>query len=317
MPIFGSSMEPTLHSGGLLMIEPVDARDIEVEDIIVYNVPSMIREHYNYPPVVAHRVIEVKTKPSLGFRTKGDNTGEDPFTIRPQDLRGTVGDQIPYLGLPLLFFQSQQGTIFTIVALVLLAFFLYGGEITQSGNILHKRIFAPVINEEKRASRLLIRKIDVTEQKMNSTEQALEKFPSAIAEYAQHLSSHTSAIQGLSEASHELKRGAAEQNRVLARLMETMGQIESRKEEPSRTQIAAPEAIRPVSHAENTGAELVKIIIEKARAAHELEKLMRAKENAASEAEKPEPEPKRPLPEAGKKPMPPGCARNRQPITNW
>ncbi|MCK4863641.1 MAG: hypothetical protein KAS25_05050, partial [Dehalococcoidales bacterium] len=105
----------------------------------------------------------------------------------------------------------------------LLAFFLYGGEITRGGNLVHRGIFAPVINAEKRANRALTSKIEATEQKMTNTEQALEKFAGAIAEYAQHLSSHTSAIQGLSEASHELKNGAAEQNRVLVTLMENMG----------------------------------------------------------------------------------------------
>ena len=223
MPIFGSSMEPTLQSGGLLMIDPIEPQDVKVGDIIVYNVPSMVRDYYNYPPAVAHRVIEINTIPSLGFRTKGDNTGEDPFTIRPQDLRGTVGSQIPYLGLPLLFFQSQQGVIFAIIAIILLALFLYGGEIVRGGNFVHRGIFAPVINEEKRSNRVLTRKIEATEQKMTNTEQALEKFAAAVAEYAQHLASHTSAVQGLSEASHELKKGAAEQNRVLMTLMENMG----------------------------------------------------------------------------------------------
>lgn len=223
MPIFGSSMEPALQSGGLLMIGPVEPQDVKVGDIIVYSVPSMVRDYYSYPPTVAHRVIKVLTVPSLSFRTAGDNTGEDPFTVRPQDIRGTVGNQIPLLGLPLLFFQSQQGMIFAIIAIALLAFFLYGGEITRGGNLVHRGIFAPVINAEKRSSRALTSKIEATEQKMTNTEQALEKFAGAIAEYAQHLSSHTSAIQGLSEASHELKNGAAEQNRVLMSLVENMG----------------------------------------------------------------------------------------------
>jgi len=91
MPIFGSSMEPTLQSGGLLTIDPVE----------------------------------------------------------PQDIRGTVGSQIPALGLPLLFFQSQQGVIFIIIALALLAFFLYGGEITRGGKLVHRGIFAPVIKRRK------------------------------------------------------------------------------------------------------------------------------------------------------------------------
>ena len=232
IPIFGSSMEPTLHSGGLLIVKPVEPRDIKVGDIIVYNVSPLIRDYYNYPPTVAHRVIEIRNVPSLGFRTKGDNTGEDPFTIGPQDIRGTVGDQIPYLGLPLLFFQSQQGLIFVVIALVLLAFFLYGGEINSGGRALHRKVFAPVIDEEARTNRVLTRKMEATEQRMNSTENALEKFAAAITEYARHLSSHTSAIQGLSEASHELKNGAAEQNRVLAAIMDSLGKTEATPKAP-------------------------------------------------------------------------------------
>jgi signal peptidase I len=336
MPIFGSSMEPTLQSGNLLMIEPMEAKDVEVGDIIVYNVPSMVREYYNYPPIVAHRVIEIKTKPSLGFRTAGDNTDEDPFTIRPQDLRGTIGKQIPYLGLPLLFFQSQQGMIFAIIALLLLAFFLYGGELSHGGSTLHKRIFAPIINEEKRASRILTNKIDATGHRMNATEQALEKFAAAIELYAHHLSSHTSAIQGLSEASHELKRGAADQNRVLAHLIENIGQPVTMKEDTvSRVEPAVPQWAKPVYEVTKRvheaakpepgpakpetepRTELEKLALEKEKAARELEKLMLKKEKTAPEAEKPVPKVEEPLPKAGKKQSTPGCARRRQPLTNW
>ena len=223
MPIFGSSMEPTLKSGNLLMIEPVEISELEVGDIIVYNVPRLIREYYNYPPVVAHRIIKVITDHrGTGFRTGGDNTGEDPFGVTPGDIRGKVGDQIPYLGLPLLFFQSQQGTIFVIIALTLLALFLYSEELSLGSRKLQKGIFAPVIQASYRTNRVLADKIETTERKMDSTEQALGKFAQAIELYAEHLSSHTSAIQGLSEASHELKRSAAEQNRVLMHLTQNL-----------------------------------------------------------------------------------------------
>ena len=251
MPIFGSSMEPTPQSGGLLMIEPVDAQEVKVGDIIVYNVPTMVREYYNYPPTVAHRVLEVKTSPTLSFRTAGDNTGEDPFTVRPQDIRGTVGNQIPYLGLPLLFFQSQQGTIFVIVALSLLALFLYGGELSRGGSFLHRGIFAPVINEEKRSNRVITRKIEATEQRMNTTEVALDKFATAITEYAQHLSSHTSAIQNLAEASNELRKGAADQNQVLINLVKNMPQGVPLQEIPaSKIEPELPESAKPAPDAE-------------------------------------------------------------------
>jgi signal peptidase len=290
MPIFGHSMEPTLESGSLLTIKPVNPGDVKVGDIIIYNVPAMVREYYNYPPVVSHRVIEIKTVPSLGFRTKGDNTGEDPFTIRPMDIRGTVGSQIPYLGLPLLFFQSQQGLIFVIVGLVLLTIFLYGGELLRGGTLVHRSIFAPVINEEKRANRMLTRKIESTEKKMDTTEQALVKFSSAITEYAQHLASHTSAVQGLAEASHELKRGAAEQNRVLMSLVQNMGKAPL-GQETTAPRIEPPTPEKPPARPQKIAGEIEPVLPPRFQKTFE--------------------ETFKPFHAALNKPVPPGCARKQ------
>lgn len=254
MPIYGSSMEPTLHSGSLMFIQPIyNPKDIKIGDIIVYNVPKSIQDYYNYPPVVSHRVVKVNDVPSLTFRTQGDNTGEDPFTIRPTDIRGTVGKQIPYLGLPMLFFQSKQGMIFAIIALAILALFLYGRELGQGGNWIHKGIFSPVINEEKKANRVLSKKIELTEKKMDSTEQALNNFSAAVAEYAKHLASHTSAIQGLSEASHELKNGAAEQNRVLAAMLDNMSNIPKTTAPTGKQEAVVIKSEVPVSPAKRVG----------------------------------------------------------------
>ena len=224
MPIFGTSMEPELRTGNLVMIGPVDPTAVKVGDIIIFTIPEAVREHYNYPPVIAHRVKTVITQPALVFRTKGDNTGDDPFSVRPQDLKGMVGQQIPYLGFPLLFFQSSQGLIFIIVALSLLAIYLYGSEISLGRQKVQRGIFSPVIEESWRSSRVIAQRMETTEKGMASTQQALQSFASAIAEYAEHLKSHTSAIQSLSEASLELKKGATEQNIVLKRLMEVMEQ---------------------------------------------------------------------------------------------
>lgn len=126
--------------------------------------------------------------------------------------------------------KSQQSLIFAIIALVLLALCLYSREIKQGWHKLHRRIFSPVTNEGKSANGMIARRIEATEQKMTAAEQALEKFATAIADYAQHMASHTSAIQGLSAASHELKKGAAEQNRILIRFMETMAPPGTRRE---------------------------------------------------------------------------------------
>ena len=226
MPVFGTSMEPELHAGNLILIKEISPSEVKVGDIIVYNVPAMVREYYNYPLVVAHRVTEVRnTELGIIFRTKGDNAaGEDPFTVRAQDLRGQVSQQIPYLGFPLLFLHSNQGLIFIIIALCLLTLYLYAEELGRGRQKVQRGIFAPVIEESQRTSQVIA-------QRMESTEQALGKFASATEVYAQQLQSHTSATQGLSEASQELKKGAAEQNKVLTHLMEVMEQARPRTEE--------------------------------------------------------------------------------------
>jgi len=135
-----------------------------------------------------------------------------------------VSNRIPYLGFPLLFMQSDYGLIFIIIALSLLALYLYADELSRGRQTVQRGVFAPVIEESQRSSRILERRLETTEKGMAGTQQALNSFDSAMAEYAEHLKSHTHAIISLSEASQELKKGAAEQNKVLTRLMETMEQ---------------------------------------------------------------------------------------------
>ena len=216
MPVFGTSMEPTLKAGNIVVIEEVSPSDVKVGDIIVFEVPSGVREYYNYPPIVAHRVLEVNDNSGfITFRTKGDNTGEEPFAVRAHDVRGRVGDQIPYVGFPLLFLQSNQGLVFMIVAICVLGLYLYRGEIGYRRRRVQEGVFAPVLEQSQRNSQVM-------EQKVEGTQKALEQFASAMEEYAQHLRSHTSAVQGMSAASQELKKGATEQNKVLSRLTEIM-----------------------------------------------------------------------------------------------
>jgi signal peptidase len=257
MPVFGTSMEPELHAGNLILIKQMEPDEVEVGDIIVYNVPLAIQEFYNYPPIVAHRVIEVRdTQYGTAWRTKGDNAGEDPFTVRAQDLRGTVSQQIPFIGFPFLYLQSQQGLMFIIIALSLFALYLYASELSRGGQKIHRGIFAPVIKETTRDTDALAQRMDGTEKVMAQTQEALSSFATAMAEYAEHLRSHTSAIQGLAEASHELKKGAAEQNKVLEQIVEALQQrepttIEERPrhpEEPAVGKVYPPGCVRSRQH---------------------------------------------------------------------
>jgi len=80
-------------------------------------------------------------------------------------------------------------------------------------------------------------------RRYEGTEKALESFASAMQEYARHMASHTSAIQGLSEASQALKNSAAEQNQILYRLSHS---LETEK------------SVREVSRVERVVSELEK-----------------------------------------------------------
>ncbi len=250
-PVFGSSMEPALQSGSLLIIKSVEVTDVEEGDIIVANVPGTIREDYNYPPIIARRVVEIK-KDQLGIslQTKGDNAYDDPFLIRPWDIRGTVGSQIPYLGLPLLLLQNRLAMVFVIVAIVLLALFLYANELSLGIGRIFRNALSPIVEESHRTDLVLSRRFE-------GTERALDNFAGAMQLYAQHMASHTSAIQGLSEASQSLRGSAAEQNRILGKLTENFVQEKSRKE---------------VSTVERVVKEIEKKTIQALQAKDELEK---------------------------------------------
>jgi len=269
VPILGTSMEPMLRAGDLIMIQEASPDDVEVGDVIVFDVPSLTREAYNYPALVAHRVITVEaTDFGLYFRTQGDNVpGEDPFTVRDRDIRGTVGKQIPYAGFPLLFLQSKQGLIFIIVALSLFAVFLFADEIGRGRRTLQRGIFAPVLDDSRRNNKILERRIESTEGQITGTQQAMEKFAEAIAEYAVHLKSHTSAIQGLSEASHELKSGASEQNQFLSALVEKLAQggvtIGGTTTSAGATPATGKQGTAPVTNPEMPSLEEGKAEIEK------------------------------------------------------
>lgn len=253
MPVFGTSMEPELKAGDLILIKEIDPDEIEIGTIIVYRVPAAIRDFYNYPAIVSHRVTEIRDLGELGkgYRTKGDNTGGDPFTVRSSDLLGVASSRIPYLGFVLLFFQSDQGLMFLIISVILFALFLYVDEINRGRMTLQRGIFAPVIEanrhlieESRHGTEMVAERVLGSEKKMDSVEQTLVKFASAIEQYAEHLKSHTSAIQGLSSASQDLAKTTANQEKLLDHLYQSMAE---RPVAPSREKVL-PEVAPRFAH---------------------------------------------------------------------
>lgn len=110
------SMEPNYHVGSLVYVKPVDAVELEVGDVITFELGGGVRG--------THRIIEVlNDEGSLAFRTKGDaNEVDDLNPVSPEALVGQVKFTIPYLGFLITYIQQPPGIYVTIsiVAVLLL-----------------------------------------------------------------------------------------------------------------------------------------------------------------------------------------------------
>jgi signal peptidase I len=224
IPVIESGMEPSIQSGSLLITAPLAASDIKAGEIIVYKAPSYVREKYNYPPLLVRRIVQIKASSSgLLLQTSGDSAGNDPFQVNAREIHGAIGYAIPYLGLPMVFLHSTIGVIFVVIIITLLALNLLSNNIAAALRRRFRDFVSPVLEESNRANLVLANRFE-------GTQKALDSFAGAMQEYAKHMASHTSAIQGLSEASQALKNSAIEQNQILSRFTHTFESEKSARE---------------------------------------------------------------------------------------
>lgn len=93
--ILTGSMRPSLPPGTLVVVKPVDATEINVGDVITYQLES------GKDVVVTHRVVEqgLDADRRPVFRTQGDaNPSPDPSWVRPAQVRGQRWYSIPLVG---------------------------------------------------------------------------------------------------------------------------------------------------------------------------------------------------------------------------
>jgi signal peptidase len=90
--VHGKSMEPTYHTGDLVITKDVDTDSLIVGDVIVFSVGSRN---------VVHRIIEVRvTDTSRVFITQGDNNDVPDDEVHPATVIGKVNVVIPKIGSP-------------------------------------------------------------------------------------------------------------------------------------------------------------------------------------------------------------------------
>jgi signal peptidase I len=91
--VLSGSMEPVLGVGGLVIIRPVDAQDVNVGDVISFKLPDI-----NTP--ICHRIIEKsQTADGLVFKTKGDaNEEADQNPVPAEAVNGKEIFYMPRVG---------------------------------------------------------------------------------------------------------------------------------------------------------------------------------------------------------------------------
>jgi signal peptidase len=116
--VLTGSMEPTIDSGDLIIVQQVDSSTVGVGDIIAFFDPESTNNS-----VVTHRVTEVLSEgDSLSFKTKGDvNNTEDSLAVPSENLVGIYRTKFSGVGNVAMFMQTTTGLVVcVIVPLILL-----------------------------------------------------------------------------------------------------------------------------------------------------------------------------------------------------
>jgi signal peptidase I len=109
------SMEPTYHVGSMLVVEPIDASQVERGMAIAFRDPR------DAGRIVTHRVVGRAPGEILQFWTQGDaNATRDPAAVPARMVQGRVRSEIRGLGLMTDWLRWPRSFVLLVVVLGLL-----------------------------------------------------------------------------------------------------------------------------------------------------------------------------------------------------
>ena len=110
MTVLGPSMSPTIGMGAVVVIQPVNAQNIQEGDVITFRSPE------NSQRIVTHRVIKVLSEGGrVSFHTQGDaNDVPDLEPVPPNLILGRVMFHLPLLGYIVSFARKPVGFLLII-----------------------------------------------------------------------------------------------------------------------------------------------------------------------------------------------------------
>ncbi|CAN5169268.1 hypothetical protein BH09PAT1_BH09PAT1_0500 [soil metagenome] len=120
--VTSGSMEPTIHTGSLILTRSIHPSQLNNGDIITFIAPIKEREF------ITHRIQSIEQLPSLTrLKTKGDhNIASDSWTLAGGAVVGAVIASIPYLGY---FFSFSQSKVGILVLILLPTFYILYSEL--------------------------------------------------------------------------------------------------------------------------------------------------------------------------------------------
>ncbi|MCW2797318.1 signal peptidase I [Nocardioides sp.] len=130
--VLTGSMSPTMPPGTLVVVRPVDAKDIQIGMVITYQLDS------GDPTVVTHRVVAqgFNAKGEPIFRTQGDaNDVPDEKWVRPVQIRGEKWYSVQYLGYVsnvLTGKERQMGVYLTAAGLMGYALLMFASSVRDN-----------------------------------------------------------------------------------------------------------------------------------------------------------------------------------------
>lgn len=104
--VLSGSMEPSIHTGGVVFVKPVAPEELKVGDVVTFS------GFAGSKALTTHRIIEVTQDEENGltFLTKGDaNEDPDPNRTLPTNVIGKATGSAPLLGYLMSFVQTRQG----------------------------------------------------------------------------------------------------------------------------------------------------------------------------------------------------------------
>jgi signal peptidase len=110
--VTGGSMEPSVHKGSLVLVQPVSPSEVRVGDVITFQ---------QYDQTTTHRVIEIgRNAQGLTFKTKGDaNVVADPEAKTFPGQVGIVRGTLPVAGYVAASVQAYWRLALTLLAAII------------------------------------------------------------------------------------------------------------------------------------------------------------------------------------------------------